>query len=174
MLLQMALPCSFYCWVIFQCVYIPHILNPIIHTHTHIFFIHLSVDGHLGCFHERHVCLIDPTLPHRLTNSFVQISKEKRKYFLLWLNMTQMELITFSLKSVPLSSNNPIYVRHQALTIWMLMFLSCTLYHHCHCSRQASPLPRQLQFTWRQFHTNLAGPKTIFDKAIRDFYTMCN
>ena len=37
---------SFYGWVIFQCVY----------THTHaqthyIFFIHSSVDGHLGCFH---------------------------------------------------------------------------------------------------------------------------
>ena len=35
---------SFYGWVIFQCT----------HTHTHtppIFFIHSSVDGHLGCFH---------------------------------------------------------------------------------------------------------------------------
>ena len=31
-------------WVIFHCVYT--------HTHTHhIFFIHSSVDGHLGCFH---------------------------------------------------------------------------------------------------------------------------
>ena len=30
--------CSFYGWVIFQCVYVP-------------FFIHSSVNGHLGCFH---------------------------------------------------------------------------------------------------------------------------
>ena len=30
----------FYGWVIFHCIYI-----------CHIFFIHLSVDGHLGCFH---------------------------------------------------------------------------------------------------------------------------
>ena len=37
---------SFYGWVIFQCVY-THT-----HAHTHyIFFIHSSVDGHLGYFH---------------------------------------------------------------------------------------------------------------------------
>ena len=39
MLLQMALFHSFL-WLIFHCVYIHH-----------IFFIHSSVDGHLGCFH---------------------------------------------------------------------------------------------------------------------------
>ena len=38
--LQMTQFCSFYGWVIFQCVYI-----------YHIFFIHSSIDGHLGCFH---------------------------------------------------------------------------------------------------------------------------
>jgi len=36
----MALFCSFYGWVIFHCVYM-----------YHIFFIHSSVGGHLGCFH---------------------------------------------------------------------------------------------------------------------------
>ena len=40
MLLQMAKFHSLYGWVLFHCVY----------TH-HIFFIHSSVDGHLGCFH---------------------------------------------------------------------------------------------------------------------------
>ena len=39
MLLQMAL-FHFYGWVIFRCICI-----------YHIFFIHSSVDGHLGCFH---------------------------------------------------------------------------------------------------------------------------
>ena len=39
MLLQTALFCSFYGWVVFH-VYI-----------YHIFLIHLSVDEHLGCFH---------------------------------------------------------------------------------------------------------------------------
>ena len=37
-LLQMALLCSFYGWVIFYCIYVPY---P---------FIHSSTDGHLGCF----------------------------------------------------------------------------------------------------------------------------
>ena len=40
MLLQTALFHSFYDQVMFQCMYI-----------YHIFFIHSSVDGHLGCFH---------------------------------------------------------------------------------------------------------------------------
>ena len=40
MLLQKALFHSFYGWVIFHCIYI-----------YHIFFIHSSVIGHLGCFH---------------------------------------------------------------------------------------------------------------------------
>ena len=53
MLLQMAL----FCWLsniplcilcIYVCVYITHIY---IHIHTHTFFIHSSVNGHLGCFH---------------------------------------------------------------------------------------------------------------------------
>ena len=39
MLLQMALFLSFYGWVIFHCIYVPH------------FFIHSSVDGHLRYFH---------------------------------------------------------------------------------------------------------------------------
>ena len=39
MLLQMALFLSFYGWIIFHCIYVPH------------FFIHSSVDGHLCCFH---------------------------------------------------------------------------------------------------------------------------
>ena len=30
----------FYGWVIFHCIYVPHLLNPFI------------VDGHLGCFHD--------------------------------------------------------------------------------------------------------------------------
>ena len=38
MLLQMALFCSFYGWVVFHCVYVSH-LNPFIFS------------GHLGCFH---------------------------------------------------------------------------------------------------------------------------
>ena len=40
MLLQKALFHSFYGWVIFHCIYM-----------YHIFFIHSSIDGHLGCFH---------------------------------------------------------------------------------------------------------------------------
>ena len=41
MLLQMAkFQSFFYGWVVFHCIYI-----------YHIFFIHSSVDGHLGCFH---------------------------------------------------------------------------------------------------------------------------
>ena len=40
MLLQMTKYHCYYGWVIFHCVYI-----------YHIFFIHSSVDGHLGCFH---------------------------------------------------------------------------------------------------------------------------
>ena len=39
MLLQMEFFHSFYGWVIFHCIYEPHLI-----------FIHLSVDGHLGCF----------------------------------------------------------------------------------------------------------------------------
>ena len=39
LLLQMALFHSFYGWVIFYC------------SMYHFFFIHSSVDGHLGCFH---------------------------------------------------------------------------------------------------------------------------
>ena len=42
MLLQMALFHSFYGWVVFHYIYI---------YIYHIFFIHSSVDGHLGCFH---------------------------------------------------------------------------------------------------------------------------
>ena len=42
MLLQMAIFHSFYGWVIFHCIYV--------YIH-HLFFIHSSVDGHLGCFH---------------------------------------------------------------------------------------------------------------------------
>ena len=37
--LQMALFLHFYGWVIFLCIYVPHL------------FIHSSVDRHLGCFH---------------------------------------------------------------------------------------------------------------------------
>ena len=40
MLLQMAEFHSFYGWAIFHCIYL-----------YHYFFIHSSVDGHLGCFH---------------------------------------------------------------------------------------------------------------------------
>ena len=40
MLLQMAIFCSFYVWVVFHCVYIHH-----------IFLIQSSVNGHLGCFY---------------------------------------------------------------------------------------------------------------------------
>ena len=40
MLLQMTLFHSCYSWVIFHCVYVHH-----------IFFIHFSVNGYLGCFH---------------------------------------------------------------------------------------------------------------------------
>ena len=39
MLLQMALVCHFYGWVIFHCMYVPHLLNPFI------------CQWHLGCFH---------------------------------------------------------------------------------------------------------------------------
>ena len=42
MLLQMALVCSFSGWVVFHCICV---------YNTHIFFIHLSVSGHLDCFH---------------------------------------------------------------------------------------------------------------------------
>ena len=37
MLLQMALLCSFYGWVVFRCVHVPHLL--------------IYVVGHLGCYH---------------------------------------------------------------------------------------------------------------------------
>jgi len=40
MLLQMALFCSFYGWIVLHCVYIHH-----------IFLIQSSVNGHLGCCH---------------------------------------------------------------------------------------------------------------------------
>ena len=40
LLLQMTLFHSFL-WLIFHCIYVPHL---------HIFFIHSSVNGHLGCF----------------------------------------------------------------------------------------------------------------------------
>ena len=59
MLLQMALFHSyFYDWVVFHCmcVYIYIYIYMYIYIYSivyiyHIFFIHSSVDGHLGCFH---------------------------------------------------------------------------------------------------------------------------
>ena len=38
----------FYSWVVFHCVYV--CIHMYIHIH-HIFFIHSSIDRHLGCFH---------------------------------------------------------------------------------------------------------------------------
>ena len=57
MLLQMAKFHSSLCWVVFYCVYI-----------YHIFFIHSSVDGHLGCFH------ILPTINNAAVNTKVHVS----------------------------------------------------------------------------------------------------
>ena len=48
MLLQMAEFHSLYAWAVFHCVCV--CVCVCTHTH-HIFFIHSSVDGHLGCFH---------------------------------------------------------------------------------------------------------------------------
>ena len=44
MLLQMTLFHTFFGWVIFYCVYY-------IYAYMCVLFIHLSADGHLGCFH---------------------------------------------------------------------------------------------------------------------------
>ena len=48
MLLHLELSHSFYGWVVFHCVYIYIYIYIYI---CHIFFIHSSVDGYLGCFH---------------------------------------------------------------------------------------------------------------------------
>ena len=50
MLLQWHYFILFYGWVVFHCVCVCVCVCVCIHTH-HIFFIHSSVDGHLGCFH---------------------------------------------------------------------------------------------------------------------------
>ena len=46
MLLQLALFYSFWGWIVFYCIYI-----------YDVFFIHSSVDGHLGCFHV--LCIVN-------------------------------------------------------------------------------------------------------------------
>ena len=56
MLLQMAIFYSFL-WLsniplcVYVCVYVCVCVCVCVYTHTHIFFIHTFVDGHLGCFH---------------------------------------------------------------------------------------------------------------------------